>query len=234
VELCLKGKIAAISPYLLIADSPKKLPKNKTKVYFSDFRTIDAQDLIITHDTFADEKLDPEFTNKFTEIRYKRNKIIHSVDKKLGIHVAQVVEYILYSFQNLFPKEHWITERMKLYSSSPQFIIGGLDFVQNRICLEVSTVIKLLTKDRVKTYFNIDKKGKPYYCPDCYHLADKTVDFEHKLGRIKIKNETSKLYCPVCNKDYDIKRMLCNNCGKTFTDAEGMCLFCSDYCEEDN
>ena len=48
-EFLLKGRIASVSPYLLIGSSPRDWPRNCSKVDtpFAEFRTIDAQDLVI-------------------------------------------------------------------------------------------------------------------------------------------------------------------------------------------
>jgi len=55
VEFILKGKIAAISPFLLITDAPAKWPSpyEGEPIKFSEFRTVDAQDLIRVLDTFS-------------------------------------------------------------------------------------------------------------------------------------------------------------------------------------
>lgn len=47
IELAIKGKLVNVSPFLLIAGSPSDWPKDKTGtgIAYSEFRTIDAQDL---------------------------------------------------------------------------------------------------------------------------------------------------------------------------------------------
>jgi len=52
----LKAKLVAISPFLLIAGNPSEWPKvlDETGVSFSDFRAIDAQDLIKVYNTVYD------------------------------------------------------------------------------------------------------------------------------------------------------------------------------------
>ena len=78
VELILKGKITYISPYLLITDSPSKWPSpyKDNEISFSQFRTLDAQDLIKVHDIFADAKISDEFAKLYNSLREKRNAII--------------------------------------------------------------------------------------------------------------------------------------------------------------
>jgi hypothetical protein len=51
MEMALRGRIASISPFLLISRDPKDWPKTVENgaVPFSDFRTLDAADLIMVH-----------------------------------------------------------------------------------------------------------------------------------------------------------------------------------------
>lgn len=58
IELALKAKLVAISPFLLIAGNPSEWPRaaDETGVSFSDFRAIDAQDLIKVYNTVYDPK----------------------------------------------------------------------------------------------------------------------------------------------------------------------------------
>ena len=90
VEFVLKGKIAEISPYLLIVDSPSKWPSpyGGNTVSFSDFRTIDAQDLIRVIDTFSADSMPPEFVSQFHQLREKRNRIMFQIH----LSIAWVIE----------------------------------------------------------------------------------------------------------------------------------------------
>lgn len=113
VEFMLKGKIAAVSPYLLLADPPQKWPSpyDGLAVDFSSFRTIDAQDLVRVHDTFSPTHFDTVFVKRFNELREKRNRLMHSVDKTLVVHIKEVVDSLLYMHKALFPGESWAAVR---------------------------------------------------------------------------------------------------------------------------
>ena len=52
-ELMLKAKITEVSPYLIIASSPREWPGkcSQKDVEFADFRTIDSQDLTKVHNS---------------------------------------------------------------------------------------------------------------------------------------------------------------------------------------
>jgi len=98
VEFILKGKIAEVSPFLLLAEGLTKWPSpyDGNEISFSAFKTVDAQDLVRLHDTVRDPQLDKDFVEKFTSLRLKRNTISHSVDKKLQVHTSEVIEAILF------------------------------------------------------------------------------------------------------------------------------------------
>src|SRR5580704_12481937 len=76
-EFGLKGLIAEVSPYLLIRADVRDWPRqcDRRNVDFSEFYTVDANDLIKLHDTVAPSRLDPAFVRLFNEVRRKRNAI---------------------------------------------------------------------------------------------------------------------------------------------------------------
>lgn len=231
VEFVLKGKIAEISPFLLIADPPSKWPSpyDGSNISFSDFRTIDAQDLIRVIDTFSENPMPSKFVEQFNQLREKRNRIMHSVDKQLTVNVTEVIDSLLFMHKTLFPKENWPSLRLSFLEGAPDSELGAYEYSTNRVCWEISLVLKLLNPSKVKEYFGIDKKQRKYFCPKCISEANKDVDFEYKLAVLKPKGPTSnKLYCPVCNITYLVFREPCANkdCPGNVISEEGDCLTC--------
>jgi hypothetical protein len=232
VEFVLKGKIAEISPFLLISDPPQRWPSpyDCKDIDFAQFRTIDAQDLVRVHDTFSASRLDPNFVDKFNSLREKRNAIMHSVDKKLSVHVTEVFEAILSMHKALFPDKGWGKVRRSFLEISPDSELGGIDFVTNMLCWEFYLVFSLLTPAKVKEFFKVDKKQRSYFCPKCYEDRDSHVDFEYKLAVLDPKGpKSTKLYCPVCDEHYDVIRQQCDedDCpGNVISEEYGFCLNC--------
>lgn len=231
VEFILKGKIAAISPYLLIVDPPNKWPSPNSEIplSFSDFRTIDSQDLIRVIDTFSDSKMESSFVCQFHKLRKKRNEIMHSVVKQLTISASEVVESLLYMHKALFPQENWAAVRIRFLDEAPDSELGADEYCINTVCQEISLVIKLLKPAKVKEFFGIDKKQRKYICPTCYSGANRDIDFEYKLAVLKPKGPNSKqLYCPVCDAIHQVSRQKCkrNKCLGNVLDEDGMCLTC--------
>ena len=237
IEFILKGKIADISPYILIAGSPSNwpYPYDGAGIEFSQFRTIDAQDLIRVHDTFSEVSLDSNFVERFNSLREKRNSIMHSVDKSLRVQVTEVIDSLLYMHKSLFPDETWGQVRCDFLEKSPDVQLGSIDYVKNRVCLELSLVFKLLPPAKVKNYFGVDKNQRMYFCPKCYHDANHDAgDFDYKLAVLNPEGaDSKKVYCPVCNINYDVVREDCdtseteNACpGNVISTEYGMCLTC--------
>jgi len=159
VEFILKGKIAAISPSLLITDAPAKWPSpyEGEPIKFSEFRTVDAQDLIRVLDTFSSAPLPDNFVEQFHQLREKRNHIMHSVDKRLTVDVAEVIDSLLFVHKTLFPGESWISVRLHFLEQAPESELGAHEFSRNRVCWEIELAINILKPSNVKKYFGIDK-----------------------------------------------------------------------------
>ena len=229
-EFILKGKIAAISPYLLIADAPTKWPSpyEGKPIDFSDFKTVDAQDLIRIYDTFSNQPLAPAFIEKFHSLRERRNAIMHSVSNKVTVHVSEVVESILFIHKALFPTESWPAVRREFLENSPDSELGSGEYAINRVCWETSIVKELLKPARVLELLGVDKKQRSYICPKCLDNANTDAGFEFKLAVLRPKSPTAtRLYCPVCNEEHKVEREHCDDCPGNVKCAEtGTCLTC--------
>ena len=86
-ELLLKSRIIEVSPFLIFKGDPSLWPSgcDKQEISFSEFKTIDAQDLIRVHDTVVTSRLTEEFKNRYENLRRKRNTIMHTVDKNVCV-----------------------------------------------------------------------------------------------------------------------------------------------------
>ncbi|WP_419175480.1 hypothetical protein [Desulfosediminicola sp.] len=234
VEFILKGQIVAISPFLLISESPSKWPSpyDGNQINFSEFRTINAQDLIRVIDTFSPIPMSKDFVDQFHQLREKRNRIMHSVDKQLTVDVAEAVDSILFMHKALFPEETWASIRLRFLDEAPDSELGGNEFSRNRVCWEIKLAINLLKPSKVKKYFGIDKKQRRYVCPTCLLEANTDAGFDHKLAVLKPTGPKSTiLYCPVCDATYNVTRGKCHKveCPGNVLDDKGMCLTCCGW-----
>ena len=240
VEFILKGKIAEVSPFLLLAEGPSKWPSpyDGQEISFSAFKTVDAQDLVRLHDTVRDPQLDKDFVVRFNALRQKRNTISHSVDKKLQIHTTEVIDAILFMYKALFPSENWAKTRATFIQGDPDATLSGGEYSRNLACREMETVFELLPPAAVETYFGIPKKQRRYMCPVCINEASSNDDHQYKLAVLRPKSPTAtSLFCPICDSEHKVLRKDCTatNCeGNVLSDdTEFTCLTCGHYCAEE-
>jgi hypothetical protein len=212
VEFILKGKIAEVSPYLLIAESPSRWPSpyDGHSLTFAEFKTVDAQDLTRLHDIVAGSRLPDEFVTKFSYLRTKRNAISHSIDKRLHVHTTEVIETILCLHKTLFPDQNWAAVRANFLEKYPDVALGS-EFARNRACRELEVLFGLLSASDIKLFFDVDTKQRLYLCPDCIEVARNHQQFDHKLAVLRTKGpDATCLYCPICDKAYVVARRDCD------------------------
>ncbi|WP_413657879.1 hypothetical protein [Paraburkholderia phenoliruptrix] len=235
VELVIKGRIAEVSPYLLISDAPARWPSpyEAQPVDFERFRTIDAQDLVKVHDTFAPAQFEPKFIEKLRHLREIRNIVMHSVGKNVSVQVAEVVESALFMHKSLFPGERWFSVRREFLRGGPYAALGAAQYATNNACREANIVKRLLLPRQVETYLGVDKKQRAYFCPVCLDDADTDAEVLPVLAVLRPNNrEAAEVYCPVCNDVCPIERAehRQSGCEGNLVSAEtGQCLVCAGW-----
>jgi hypothetical protein len=232
-ELILKGKVAAISPYLLLADPPSKWPDPSKPVRFSDMRTVDAQDLVKLFNSVSPQPLSESFVQRFHTLRSSRNRIFHSVDKNLKVATTEVLETILSLYKDLMPHRNWAQVRAKFVQNSPSTKLGAEDESLLLVVEEIRVVIEMLNPASALDFFGINKKKRLYLCPTC--LEDFNGDYGTerfpKIAQLRPQTpHATKIYCPVCDATYDILRHACGECeGNVLSPDEHRCLTCAAW-----
>jgi|SRR5271165_2365248 len=137
----LKGRIAKISPFLIIARDPRDWPRqcDSSDVSFADFRSADAADLIRIHDTVGDKRIAPEFASLFNMVRRRRNVLVHSVSKSERIRPPEVIRYIFQTISHLHDKVYWPRERVRYLSDSPLSPAWSSDFSYGTVLTEIDS-----------------------------------------------------------------------------------------------
>ena len=227
-----------MSPYLLISDAPARWPSpyEGRPIDFEHFRTIDAQDLIRVHDTFAPTAFDAGFVEKFQSLREVRNLVMHSAGKNVSVRVAEVVDSALYMHKSLFPTENWFTVRREFLRSAPSSGLGAGEYATNNTCCEATIVKKLLQPAQIQAYLGVDKKQRSYLCPTCLGDANTDSGFDYKLAVLRPKSaEATDLYCPVCDQTHRVRRQACEDTecpGNVISEESGRCLTCANWQNE--
>lgn len=242
VEFFLKGKIAAISPYLLIANEGRNWPKSahKADISFLEFRTIDAQDLVVIHNTFSHEKLDDSFNVWFNEMR---NKFVHSVSSKNQIEPRDLAITILRAHEYIFGPMKWIASLfnydVKSFSNRYDFISeeekeGYRYFYVNK---EISLVIGELSPASAKKYFGYNKKQKSMECNFCESKFRNIGFYDHGRWRdnlvdtlLQSSNSKTSFTCFICNNTLEVFNASCIDCRETKLNvADGQCVWCDSH-----
>jgi hypothetical protein len=228
VEFLLKGRIATISPFLLISGNPNEWPRgcDKQDISFPEFRTIDAQDLIRVHDTFAQIRLPENFKEQFNRLRKLRNSIIHTVNKKMRITSQQIIAEILEVSNHLLTIGGCVDIRRAYLAKTPASVAYSTDEVVFILAREMLAVVEELQPKELKELLGFDKKQRRYICPFCSYLD---ADFYPKLAQLEPNTpESTSVRCFVCGQTHIVIRADCKaNCkGNVIDEESNMCLTC--------
>lgn len=230
MELALKGRIAAVSPYLLIGD-PKDWPNSAANgtASFGDFRTLDATDLVKVHNSVIASRLDDEFKTFWDQVRRDRNRIMHSAAPGT-FTPALVVKTILTAVEVLFDDMPWPRRLLQMEHNGRFASLGVVDDAQNNVLFEIGSAIGQLTPSEAKRFFGFDNERRAYLCPHCYFAAN--LDWQDEwphLAQFTTKTPGAKaLYCFVCEQTTEVERTAClDDACKGDVIAEGICLTCT-------
>lgn len=118
-----------------------------------------------------------DFATKFEELRKARNAIMHTVDRRVSPHAADVVRDILTVYRLLFPGGDWFAVRREYLGRSPIAELYSSDFVDEQLVLEFERVDALLTVGELGECLGRGSDLK-YVCPSCA----RAVDGETRVG----------------------------------------------------
>ncbi|RTL35624.1 MAG: hypothetical protein EKK48_28445 [Candidatus Melainabacteria bacterium] len=212
-EFMLKGKIAAISPYLLISDEPGKWISgcDTEDKSFADFKTVDAQDLIRLHDTICSPRLPDSFKTTFKRLRRLRNTTMHSLDKRATVSVKDVAITIMQISEVFTGPQSWHCTR-KMYFEERDNLFGAYDINPGALFAQetLHVVDKLgLTPAELKKHYGFDPRLRRYFCPECY---DSNYYYKADLAQLSPNTPDSKaLRCLSCQTTFKVLRRKCKS-----------------------
>lgn len=223
MEMALKGRIASVSPFLLIARDPATWPAgvDSRPVAFSEFRTLDAADLIKVLNAVSDFPLNAEFKKFWHEVRRDRNKIMHSVTVK-SFQPATLVRILLTVAHNLFADIRW-PQRLLDMEANGKYAAYGLDENQHNIVMnQISIAISYLTPALARKFFDYSMRRRSYLCPHCYDHSNQDWQWDWpRLAQFKSRLPRQlKLHCIVCDITTEIERASCSD-----TDCRGDVIY---------
>jgi hypothetical protein len=222
-EFLIKGRICQVSPYLLLSQNPNKWPSNcaKKDVSFSDYRTIDAQDLLKVADTVCKDRFPDQFVTLFNRIRQDRNKLTHTAKSGVILDPSNILKDILNIYSSLFKSSDWLKQRRIYLSNNYEAIVYSTDHINCYLSWELLKVFSLLKPSEVQKYFGYNKKQRAYICPVCDCVE------QFKIGQLKPnKPDSTNLSCVICEKLVPILRKSCKHCRGNVLDKSYFCLSC--------
>ena len=230
MEMALRGRIAAVSPFLLISRDPKEWPKgvDTGAIPFSDFRTLEAIDLVKVHNVFAAVPLDVRFVEFWNEVRRDRNRIMHSVSRR-SIEAADLVRTVLTAAQALFADASWPGHLLVMEAEGKYAAYGLDDGTQNVVMRQVDTAMRHLTPAEARTFFRFDVGRRAYLCPVCHSAANRDwQDDFPRLAQLEGRGQgATTLRCVVCETDTPVIRSECANADcPADVIHDGLCLTC--------
>jgi len=183
-EFLIKARIAKVSPWLLLSRNADGWPKrcDKENIEYSSFHTIDAQDLLKVHNTYAPKRLSEEFAIAFDALRKKRNAMMHTVDLKLRASAVEIVQNVLLSAEYLIGPQKWPEEREAFLEQSRNSAFDS-DVAALLLAQEFNAVVSLLERKELIRYFDFDKRQRIYSCPVCSH-AYKDAEFYSRTAQL--------------------------------------------------
>jgi len=235
MELALKGRIAGVSPYLLISRDPKNWPSGveTSAVPFSQFHTLDAADLVKVHNTFINPALPPSFQTFFNEIRVERNKLMHSVPKAT-YSGERLVKNILTVASVLFGDESWSKQCLRLEAEGRHVELGSIDRVRNSVMGQFAIAVDNLKPADAEKLLGFKSKQRSYLCPACFQKIDRDYwDYDSpRLAQLTEKTPAcTTICCFLCEEISEVSRINCNKpeCeGNVFSEG-GTCLTCQQH-----
>lgn len=238
-EFAIKGRIAAVSPFLLISREARDWPRrcDREDMPFSAFRMADAADLPKLHDTVAPTRLLPEFHGFYEEVRRLRNVIMHVGSGAKAVDPAELLRDILRTHKLFFREQSWGQLRRAYLNNDRIAVAYSADRATATLLPEFETVVGLLKPAECRELLGFDKRARRYLCPHC--LADRGDygdDMEVPLAQLRPNGpKTTQLYCLVCNQTTSVKRERCGELGcrsNVLLDQTGIfdvrCLLCND------
>ena len=230
MELALKGRIAAVSPLLLIGDPGDWIGRAATQnVSFGEFRTLDAADLVKVHNCVIAPPLDDRFKAFWDEVRRERNKIMHSASPKT-LAPVDIVRAILVAAEALFGGTRWGARLLEMESDGRLAVLGFDDNVTNQVMSQVEMTMEHLTPAEAKRFFGFDKNRRAYLCNACHSAANK--DWQEEWPHLAQFSDwapgATRLVCVVCEGETEVERRPCEylDC-KGDVIREDICLTCT-------
>lgn len=238
-ELIIKGKIADVSPFLLISGRPDEWPSDRQScpIPFSEFKTLDAKDLVRAHNTAGTTPFSSSFTQDYEQRRRLRNIIMHSVDPTVRITAKSVLTDLLSVHAALTLPQTWLVCRRAYLEQCPDSVAyyDSSDYTHVVMVHEFSKILDVMQPSAMREYFGINKRQRFYFCNECYWPYRDFLDVPPRSAQLSPNTSTStSVRCFICGKTHSVERRSCSNtgCRGNVIGEDGICLTCFETVDD--
>lgn len=195
-ELLIKGRIAEISPYLLLKDS-SEVSRGQSKsndIDFRDLKTHDSTDLIKLHNRITSFNLDDQFSSVFGSARVERNKFMHSLIGENTQNAARVLEYCIY-IHEMFSKDSWLTFLRSEIKRNIKISWVSHEGAECAFGIHIKGALRIFGNTaRQKIGFNA--KDLKFSCPRC------RGNYHHEKTGFRPVSNPGLIECFICNESF--------------------------------
>lgn len=235
MEIALKARICAVSPFLLLLGSDIRTWAREN-ADFSEFRTLDAADLIRVVNAVCQTPMSEQFATEFDAIRKGRNQIQHLGSFRNKIDPLAAVDILIDSWEELFPGRRWLNEMFSVVISSQYSVVKDEKFNDTTTMLmRINDLSKFVSKRQRRKLLGIVDGVRTFRCWHCYDEAyyrefeteDDSIDTAHW------NDERSEIHCVLCETVFQTVDQECINpaCNSRIVieggDYNGYCALCS-------
>lgn len=223
MELALKARVCAVSPYLLLLDTGMKLSASSKQIDFSELRTLDAVDLPGAVNTLTDNPVSDGFIEKYTNLRSLRNKITHLGEASVWLDPEEVLRQAVSLYLNMWPERNWLPDRLSFAAQTRQAWLhdGKYTSTHMEVLQEWPIDIDLFTKGEFKKLFGHNKSKRRYLCHQCVYEGDTRYAGLDKpeCGTAYLEATGNAVSCIMCSETFAVERRKCASCAGTVVGA---------------
>lgn len=213
-ELALKGKICAVSPYLLLLGSEPRFSAKVRDIDFSEFRTLDAVDLPAAVNSLCSPPLSDGYIGDYNQLRVLRNKFTHLGQAGQTIKPEDLLDLLIRQYIELWSERSWLADRANFASRTGAAFLhdGKYNSTASEVIDQLPLAFAQIGKSAFKELFGISKTTRRYLCHPCIREAT-TRFYEVNPNRSKTAflkgTGRQTLHCLMCDKDYEVERRPC-------------------------
>lgn len=235
LENYLKMEICKISPFLLLADEPKKWNKSQKDKEYSLLYIHQFDDLLVLYRELGLGQIDEKTAQELEKLRKKRNLITHGINQK-PTTPKEVLETFHTFVLHIWGPVIWWNQLKSYVHSDPMANATGSNYERGSVSKYIDLLVSYLGKPKTGKILGISLQGRFYHCPTCWRGEDDDSSGLAASYAILSPNEpqSTNLYCVICDKDYEVKRRDCQKCDGTVfgpmpdlrQEEDGCCFTC--------